>query len=364
MKKLLLFISMIMIISLPFSSFAYIYYPCGYKYTDVDVTNIDSENVSEKLVTNSIAAWNNSGVPIKIFQDNNSLNTIASNKLKDSIVGVYKPFGKYKADTDYIEKLPDGTQGRTTKFAINLNEIKMSDKSLDFKQSVLVHELGHALCLDDDPYESDKTIGANDSIMNYERDRTIVLVPKQDDVKGVTYAYTGDKAPGPNNINKLQPKADYYNYGSREELVSDSNYVIEGKITKDRVTSIDIGIEKPLSLDYMVYKFEIAEVICGDKTLSGEILVKQLISDANLENGDQVILFLESYNDGTPFSIVNPYQGSVEIYGDRVNLNKNNTSILYKKNQAERCDEEDSDNPTMDITFFKDSIKNIKTKTN
>jgi hypothetical protein len=137
-----------------------------------------------------------------------------------------------------------------------VESLPYSRELIMIKQSVLVHELGHALCLDDDPYESDKTIGANDSIMNYERDRTIVLVPKQDDVKGVTYAYTGDKAPGPNNINKLQPKADYYNYGSREELVSDSNYVIEGKITKDRVTSIDIGIEKPLSLDYMVYKFE------------------------------------------------------------------------------------------------------------
>ena len=48
---------------------------------------------------------------------------------------------------------------------------------------MLVHEFGHAFCLDDDPSYG------NASIMNYNRNRDYLTWPTTNDEAGVNYAY-------------------------------------------------------------------------------------------------------------------------------------------------------------------------------
>lgn len=72
--------------------------------------------------------------------------------------------------------------GRATSFTIKLNRRLLVNESDYFRQSVMVHELGHALGLGDNPPESP-------SIMRYDRDRNTMISPQQDDIDGVNYYY-------------------------------------------------------------------------------------------------------------------------------------------------------------------------------
>lgn len=70
--------------------------------------------------------------------------------------------------------------GRAGRFTIEINDDNIpSDDS--FRQSVIVHEMGHALCLDH--------VSTGTSIMNTRRNRYKIVKPNADDVKGVNYAY-------------------------------------------------------------------------------------------------------------------------------------------------------------------------------
>ena len=73
--------------------------------------------------------------------------------------------------------------GRAGKFKIELNRNNLVSKSDTFRSSVLVHELGHAFCLDDNPSSG------NSSIMNYDRNRNYLTWPTSDDIAGVNAAY-------------------------------------------------------------------------------------------------------------------------------------------------------------------------------
>lgn len=73
--------------------------------------------------------------------------------------------------------------GRAGKFKIELNRNTLVSESDTVRSSVLVHELGHAFCLDDNPSSR------NSSIMNYDRDRDYLTWPTSDDIAGVNAAY-------------------------------------------------------------------------------------------------------------------------------------------------------------------------------
>lgn len=74
--------------------------------------------------------------------------------------------------------------GRAGNFKIELNRTMLVDESTTFWKSVLTHELGHAVCLGDNPSSG------NQSIMNYDRDRNYLTWPTSDDVAGVNDAYS------------------------------------------------------------------------------------------------------------------------------------------------------------------------------
>lgn len=64
-----------------------------------------------------------------------------------------------------------------------LNRKELVSESNNWGQSVLVHEFGHAFCLDDNPSSR------NASIMNHDRTRNTLIKPTSNDIAGVNSAY-------------------------------------------------------------------------------------------------------------------------------------------------------------------------------
>ena len=147
-----------------------IYYDGGLKSATVDVENRLS-NFS--VYKNSVSAWNSTNTPVNI-------KTVPGSGHSYVIDGVYN-------DTWYGLYTPKNRQwiisGRAGKFTIELNRKELVSESDNFWQSVLVHELGHAFCLDDNPSSG------NSSIMNYDRNRNTLIKPTSNDIAGVNSAY-------------------------------------------------------------------------------------------------------------------------------------------------------------------------------
>ena len=121
---------------------------------------------------NSISAWNSCGAGVNIYTVPGSGNNwIIDEQIADTWYGMYQ-----------AKRLKYIFWGRATKFKITLNRTTLVSKTNNFRQSVIVHELGHALCLGDNPPESP-------SIMRYDRNRETCITPQQDDINGVNANY-------------------------------------------------------------------------------------------------------------------------------------------------------------------------------
>lgn len=150
-----------------FLSYSYLNQNFGWKSTSIPIRNATSSSYTS-VVKNSISAWNNS-IPgkINIYLNKNAPNTIYSGNYADSWIGYYSFYTK---------------NNKTYKFNIYLNNRLLSKKSSNYKQSTLVHELGHALSLADNPPSSP-------SIMRYDRNRNTLITPQKDDINGVKNFY-------------------------------------------------------------------------------------------------------------------------------------------------------------------------------
>lgn len=150
-----------------FSSNAYLNQNFGWQSTSIPIKNASSSSY-KTVVNNSIAAWNNA-IPgeVNIYLNKKANNTIYSGSYADSWIGYYSYYTK---------------KGKTYKFNIYLNDRLLANQSNNYKQSTLVHELGHALSLADNP-------PGVQSIMRYDRNRNTMIVPQQDDINGVKSFY-------------------------------------------------------------------------------------------------------------------------------------------------------------------------------
>lgn len=146
----------------------YIYYNHGCASCVIQINN-------GLYITNFTAAkekWNNTNTSVDISTTTvvNGTNSCIEYAVQDTWYGLYTPQTYNWA-------------GRATRFQITLNNTALSGKSSTFRLSVLVHELGHAFCLDDNPSTG------NNSIMNYDRNRNYLTWPTTNDEAGVNYAY-------------------------------------------------------------------------------------------------------------------------------------------------------------------------------
>lgn len=158
--------------------YAYSYYSHGHTSCSIEMTNkLDSYYTT--AYTNAKKAWNDAITEVYIRDVSNAseVHEIYNEYIDDTYNGIY-----YWYWLEYI------AFGRATIFGIILNDTQLRKSGITntYIQGTIVHELGHALCLDDNP--SDSTT-PNASIMNYSRNRTTIYKPQADDISGVKNAY-------------------------------------------------------------------------------------------------------------------------------------------------------------------------------
>lgn len=139
---------------------------------------INSDAVSSQYtyrLDDAIDAWNNSGADVDITISKYSGNTIKTKTLANETF-----YGEYA--WNYIHVVP--FTGRVRQFDITINLATCTSKEM---QSTMVHELGHALNLDDNPCNT--TSDKDKSVMNYGRDRTVTKKPTSWDIEGVKASY-------------------------------------------------------------------------------------------------------------------------------------------------------------------------------
>lgn len=147
----------------------YIYYSGGLLNPEVKV----KDSLSYMIFNECIAEWNKTNTPVRITRAYGSGDSyVTTGRWNDSWYGMYTPRSR-----QYV------LWGRAKKFKIELNRNTLDNKSYNFRRSVLVHEFGHAFCLNDNPSSG------NLSIMNYDRNRNYLTWPAAHDVLGVTAAY-------------------------------------------------------------------------------------------------------------------------------------------------------------------------------
>lgn len=147
----------------------YIYYDGGLRNPTVEV----EDRLSYKIFRDCIDKWNRTNTPVEITQVPGSGHSyVISGQWDDTWYGMYTPQSR-----QYL------FWGRAGKFKIELNRNTLVSESDTFRSSVLVHELGHAFCLNDNPSSG------NSSIMNYDRDRNYLTWPTSADIAGVNAAY-------------------------------------------------------------------------------------------------------------------------------------------------------------------------------
>lgn len=147
----------------------YLYYNGGLLNPAVEV----EDRLDYQIFHSCIDEWNSTDTPVEITQVPGSGHSyIISGQWDDTWYGMYTPQSR-----QYV------FGGRAGKFKIELNRNNLVSKSDTFRSSVLVHELGHAFCLDDNPSSG------NSSIMNYDRNRNYLTWPTSDDIAGVNAAY-------------------------------------------------------------------------------------------------------------------------------------------------------------------------------
>ena len=130
-------------------------------------------------------------------------------------------------------------------------------------------------------------------------------------------------------------KVEYPYYPEVKDLTAEADVILVGKvIDAQKVRKINVdknqqtGNQKG-TVPYTMSKIEVTTVIKGNVAEGDVIEVKQLGDykkmpeatlaemDGYFKTGDSELLFLESYDDGTPYSTLNPSQGAVQVLEDQ-----------------------------------------------
>ena len=163
----LVIITLLLLIITSTTSYAYVTWGGGYISKSIPI----EDRAIDYPTTASFNAWNNCGAGVNIYRvPGTGNNWIISMQVADTYAGLYTVITR-----EYL------LFGRATKFRIIINVSVCVNLSNFVKQAVIVHELGHALCLYDNPPEYP-------AIMRYDCVQTW-NTPQQDDINGVLVSY-------------------------------------------------------------------------------------------------------------------------------------------------------------------------------
>lgn len=167
--KWIFLLLLIAVIGIPTLSNAFNHYRHGYYHSVVHVNAQIVKNAKYRTpYLNAMSVWNGSTNRIRWGNANASESYVRLSGWNEDFYGRYAPLG-YKSN------------GRASKFKIEINDNRLFMASSIFRQSVIAHEMGHALCLDHNT--------SSTSLMNSNRNRNSIYKPNQDDIRGVNYAY-------------------------------------------------------------------------------------------------------------------------------------------------------------------------------
>ncbi|WP_017581886.1 hypothetical protein [Nocardiopsis valliformis] len=116
---------------------------------------------------------------------------------------------------------------------------------------------------------------------------------------------------------RSEATSDYPSYSSAGELLGAADLVVEAALEGTRTEDIDVseeGGQEPV--EYTVHTFTVSEVHKGELS-DRRVEVKRAVdtSGPELVEGSAYVLFLETYGDDVPPSLVNPDQGA-HLVGD------------------------------------------------
>lgn len=130
-------------------------------------------------------------------------------------------------------------------------------------------------------------------------------------------------------------KVEYPYYPEVKDLTVEADVILVGKvIDAQEVRKINVDKNQQTgnqngAVPYTMSKVEVMTVIKGNVAEGDVIEVKQLGDykkmpeatlaemDGYFKTGDSELLFLEFYDDGTPYSTLNPAQGAVQVLEDQ-----------------------------------------------
>lgn len=141
-------------------------YTGGYYSRSIPIRNDLSSTYYSTQFSPAISAWTNSEANCTVYSSSSTDNRVAEVSSSESYYGLYIPY--------------DNGGNPTQRFSIWLNYRTIeADKEWDgFARDVLIHELGHALWLNDRE-------GDSYCIMGYSRDRNTLMHPAASDIAGV-----------------------------------------------------------------------------------------------------------------------------------------------------------------------------------
>ncbi|MCL2433974.1 MAG: hypothetical protein FWD16_05595, partial [Clostridia bacterium] len=277
-----------------------------FKFTNGDATWLSN-------MRPGITAWNNSNANVSFSENASSNNTAAVLWIDDTYYGVCKGW-------TYA-----GFGPRLTRFAIEMNSKTLPTSYIT---SVFAHELGHTIGLLDNPAGQSK----NSSLMNYDRDRSIVKGPTAFDTQSVNMLYRtlADQVEQVSNITQIvRLAADYPQYDSITHLASNTTDIIRAKILDERVGRLDVWLEAPpsdieTSNVYTIYRVQVLDVYQGSAVtddilevrqqggqLDGELVINS--DHVAITVDDELVLFLqESIINNNPYVLVNSHQSAYD----------------------------------------------------
>jgi len=151
------------------------YLDYGYESANIYFNKYSYEQTWQTAMNKARNAWNTSSAPVTFSVKNKAVNRINVNELDETVDW-------------YGVTTPSFSGDKAVQYTIVLNKTKITADAKEgylgnFIQSVLVHELGHVVWLEDNP------ITPRDSIMKQTRDRNTMINPTDYDIENVTAKY-------------------------------------------------------------------------------------------------------------------------------------------------------------------------------
>jgi hypothetical protein len=143
----------------------------GYADSDIDYQNYGVGSIYLNAMSSAMSAWNNAYCDCTVSSSAGSYNPLVTFTSGGTVYGFYQILAQSDADPYH----------KTTWFRIGMNSDLFPSMSTNARKSTCVHELGHAMGLND--------LTSGTAIMNVNRNRDSIYNPQSDDINGVNASW-------------------------------------------------------------------------------------------------------------------------------------------------------------------------------